>query len=123
MNTKKYTLEQLFALVDGRLSTTIDDVYDMLKHITDEENLFTHHLPVALDYLKWKNPKWFVEVSKDISDIKKKLHTDDFITLLSYIQKNNKEYLIPQLKDEFDTSDFGEYMVGNSLLIKKALAS
>ena len=64
--TKKFTLLQLFSLVDGRLSTSMEDVYDMLNHIIDD-NLMTHHLPVAMNYLEEKNPKWFQQCKKRIS--------------------------------------------------------
>jgi hypothetical protein len=92
----------------------MDDVYDMLNHICDTD-LFTHHLPVAMNYLKEKNPKWFKECEKYIS---KMGITKDvpFGVCLAKIKVNNPTYDIPQLKDEFDTSDFGKYMGDNSLL-------
>lgn len=122
--TKNFNLMQLFSIVDGRLSNSgMDAVYDVLNHITDD-NLMTHHLPVAMDYLKDKNPTWFTEIKKSIGaiivlcPIKERNH-EQFEWLMGYITKNNPEYQIPQLKDEFDTSDFGSFMVDNSLLLKK----
>lgn len=113
---KKFTLLQLFSLVDGRLSTKMDDVYDMLNHICDTD-LFTHHLPVAMSYLKEKNPKWFQEVEQRLTVIKARLQSNTFETVIGYIKDNaNDEYDIPQLKDEFNTSDFSKYMIDNSLL-------
>jgi hypothetical protein len=115
--TKKFTLLQLFSLVDGRLSTKIEDVYDMLNHICDTQ-LMTHHLPVAMNYLKEKNPKWFQEISLDIEELRMIVDGNDFEKLMVLIktEPNNKKIDIPQLKDEFDTSDFGKYMGDNSLL-------
>lgn len=120
---KQFTSEQLFSLVDGRLSTGIEDVYDMLNHVCDT-SLMTHHLPVAFDYLKLKNPEWFKEVKKDLDVIGDRTlgstkMRDKFEPFIKCVKENNKTYDIPQLKDEFDTSDFGEFMVKNSLLIKK----
>ena len=58
----KFNLKQLFSLVDGRLATEIGDIYKMLNHICND-NLYTHHLPVAHDYLKIKNPSWIFYVN------------------------------------------------------------
>ena len=117
--TKTFTLLQLFSIVDGRLSTTIDDVYEILNHVTDD-NLMTHHLPVAMNYLKEKNPKWFREITQRINTIKAHLVSNTFETVIGAIKdKYNDEYEIPQLKDECDTSDFADFMIGNSLLLKK----
>lgn len=113
---KTFTLLQLFSLVDGRLSTSIDDIYDMLSHVCNE-SLMTHHLPVAMDYVKEKQPKWFTEISGDLHRLGIENSTN-FQDCLNIIKKNNKSYDIPQLKDEFDTSDFTNYMVKNSLLLK-----
>lgn len=115
--TKQFTLLQLFSLVDGRLSTSMDDVYTMLNHICDD-NLMTHHLPVAMDYIKEKNPAWFSVVKNTYNTLGCNKETD-FKECVSLITENNETINIPQLKDEFDTTDFGSYMVGNSLLIKK----
>lgn len=116
--TKKFTLLQLFSVVDGRLATTIDDVYDILNHVCDDE-LLTHHLPTAMNYIKEKNPKWFQEQSQRLNTIRARLGSNTFETVIGAIKdKYNEEVDIPQLKDEFDTSDFDNYMIDNSLLFK-----
>ena len=118
--TKKFDLLQLFSLIDGRLSTEMENVYDMLNHICDD-NLSTHHLPTALNYLKQKNPKWFQDLTARINFIKTYLNSNTFETVIGSIKdKYNEEYDIPQLKDEFDTSDFGDFMIENSLFFKLA---
>lgn len=117
--TKKFNLLQLFSLVDRRLSTTMDDVYSMLNHICDTD-LMTHHLPVAMNYIKEKNPKWFKEIDQKLTTIKAKCQSNTFETVIGYIKDNaNDVYDIPQLKDEFDTSDFETFMLENSLLLNK----
>jgi hypothetical protein len=116
---KQFTTLQLFSIIDGRLSTTIDDVYDILNHVCNDE-LMTHHLPVAMDYLRYKNPKWFVKERARIEAIKARLNSNTFETVIGAIKdKYNETVDVSQLKDEFNTEDFGEYMVTNSLLIKK----
>lgn len=130
--TKQFTFEQLFSLLDGRLSTGMDDVYAMLNHICDYE-LMTHQLPVALDYLREKSPKWFQEQKHGLKTIARThfrapigsttnftLKDIPFEELIAIIQeKYNETVDVPQLKDEVDTSDFGDYMIKNSLLLKK----
>lgn len=111
---KQFNLLQLFSLVDGRLSTTIDDVYDMLNHICDN-NLMTHHLPVALKYVKEKNPKWFQQVNSIYTNLGCTKEVK-FEKCVHIIEADNTVIEIPQLKDEFDTSDFGIFMTNNSLL-------
>lgn len=119
---KRFTPHQLFSLTDGRMSTTIDDIYDMLNHICDT-NLMTHHLPVAYNYLKIKNPKWFSDAQSRLRFISNFEFSTahprdvDFENMMETIQRSYNEPIeVPQLKDEFDTSDFGNYMVENSLL-------
>lgn len=120
--TKQFTTEQLFTIVDGRLSTKLDDVYDMLNHITGEEHLMTHHLPTAFDYVKEKNPKWMQDVKADLDEMGNRSlgistrYKDEFEPFIELVKTNNKIWDIPQLSDEFDISDFGNYMVDNSLL-------
>ncbi len=114
--TKKFTLTQLFSLVDGRLSTSIGDVYEMLNHICDDE-LMTHHLPVAKNYIELKNPTWF-GIVKNTYDTLGCTQETDFNECMRILNTETDLINIPQLKDEFDTSDFGEYMVNNSLLLK-----
>lgn len=114
--TKQFTLLQLFSLVDGRLSTNMDDVYSMLNHVCNDD-LMTHHLPVAMNYLKEKKPVWLpiVENTYETLGCTKETEFNECVRILT---ANNEVMNIPQLKDECDTSDFGEYMVNNSLLLK-----
>lgn len=123
--TKKFTLLQLFSIVDGRLATTMDDVYITLNHIMDD-NLFTHHLPVAMDYLKQENPKWFRELKKKIKNIVKQCtikerNQKQFEWIIEEVKKDTTEYEIPQLvSTSEEKAKFGKYMCDNSLLIKFA---
>lgn len=121
--TKQFNLLQLFSLADGRLSTSMEDVSNMLEHICDTE-LMTHHLPVAMSYVKNKNPQWLQDVKAKLDSIKN-IHraVDTFEATIHLIKEQyNDQYNIPQLKDEFDTSDFGTFMLDNNLLLKKQSA-
>ncbi len=59
---KEFTLVQLFSIVDGRLSTCMDDVYSMLNHIFDT-SFYTHELPAAMNILRDKRrPNWYTSL-------------------------------------------------------------
>lgn len=114
---KKFTMLQLFSILDGRLSTNIGDVYEMLNHITST-SLMTHHLPVAMDFLQKVNPPWFQDLVKECDAIKA-LCGDHFETIVKVIKESyNTEHDIPQLTTE-ELVGFGDYMLSNSLLLKK----
>jgi len=115
--TKNFSLIQLFSIADGRLSTNIGDVYEMLNHVCNDD-LMTHHLPVAKEYVESKKPKWLQEVKSLLllHGITKQM---DFKEAMEIIKSDNKTFEVPQLKDEVDTSDYINYMMDNSLLLKK----
>jgi hypothetical protein len=104
--TKQFTATQLFSLVDGRLSTSMDDVYNMLNHIHGG-NLFTHQLPTAMDGLRKRNPQWFQNIkdkykewgcTKDV----------DFATCISILKQHDEPFEIPQLRNEITAIAQGE---------------
>lgn len=113
--TKQFSLLQLFSLVDGRLSTSMEDVYEMLNHICDD-SLMTHHLPLANRYLKEKNPLWYQQAQSELGYKLGLSKATPFEDCVKAIKEDNTMYDVPQLKDEFDTSDFIPYMLDNSLL-------
>jgi len=80
----KVTLKKAFTLLDGRLSTDIGDVYEMLNFIYSDD-LMTHQLPAAMRKLKELNPKWFADGVQTIDYIKKSNQTNDFKELMSLI--------------------------------------
>ncbi len=93
----KVTLLELFSIVDGRLSTKMDDVYRILAHLTGYA-LFTHQLPSAMDIVKENKPQWFFEAEKEINGIKAKIG-NDFKALVEFIKENqNTIYEIEPLK-------------------------
>lgn len=109
----KFTFKQLFSIVDGRLSTKMDDVYEMLNHIT-QESLMTHDLPTALRYLREVNPIWYDNLTKQL-DIYKAAIGNDFNVLMEFIEANDFEVEIPCLTDQ-EMTGYNKYMVDNCLL-------
>jgi hypothetical protein len=96
MKTKKFTLLQLFSVVDGRLSTNIDDVYDILNHVFNT-SVWTHEIPAYMDRLKAARPLWFAVIEGEL-DTLKRVYKDDFNTLMRVIEEEmNIEFDIPQL--------------------------
>jgi hypothetical protein len=109
--TKKFTRVQLLSLTEGRLSTKMDDVYDMLNHIFNT-NFFTHQLPSGMEALRELNPKWFQKEKDEIEKIaRKEFYTPlldsttfrvrdipfkDFISVMSK-PEYNIEIEVPQL--------------------------
>ena len=84
LNIMKVSLKKAFSLLDGRLSTEIGDVYEMLNYIF-EENFMTHQLPTAMRKLTEENPKWFSDAVSVIDEIKSIENTDDFEHLMKTI--------------------------------------
>lgn len=83
----KVSLKKAFSILDGRLSTEIEDVYLMLNHIFSA-SLFTHQLPTAMRILKDKNPEWFAKGVEIINGIKAVRETNDFDDLMAIIDKD-----------------------------------
>ena len=113
----KFTVKQLFSIIDGRLSTEMIDVYEILNAATGEQ-LMTHQLPVAMKYLGEVGPDWYVKAHEQLAEIKQKVG-DDFQVLMRYIDEmlpHNYHEVIELTKDQRE--GFGKYMVDNSLLLR-----
>lgn len=80
----KVSLKKAFSILDGRLSTNMDDIYEMLNYIFDE-NFMTHQLPTAMSKLRELNPKWFSDAVSVIDEIKASENTNDFKELMKII--------------------------------------
>ena len=115
----EFTIKQLFSVIDGRLSTEMEDVYNILNQATGDK-LMTHQIPTAMKFLAEINPKWFEKASIVIDEIKK-IVGDDFNELMVYIDEKLPNYkLNVTTMDSSYRTKYEKYMVGNSLLIKKA---
>lgn len=76
-NKMRVSLKKAFTILDGRLSTKMDDVYEMLNFIFSE-NLYTHQIPTAMRKLKELNPDWFSDGVNVVDSIKQNYNTNDF---------------------------------------------
>ena len=82
----KVSLKKAFSILDGRMSTNIDDIYEMLGFIFSQD-LYTHQLPTSFDKLKAANPGWFANAKKLLDDIKSVAGTNDFKELMAIIDE------------------------------------
>jgi mevalonate pyrophosphate decarboxylase len=89
----KVTLKKAFSILDGRLSTEMDDVYEMLNYIFDDD-LMTHQLPSAMRKLKEINPEWFKDAVSTIDEIKHIEGTNDFEHLMKIIDREYSNFEI-----------------------------
>lgn len=96
----KVSLKTAFSILDGRLSTNIEDVYKMLSYIFDTE-FITSQLPTAMNKLKEINPDWFKNGVSVINDIKNSNNTDSFKELMELIDKVFPTYEIELGKVEY----------------------
>jgi len=99
----KVSLKKAFSLLDGRLSTDIGDVYEMLNYIFDE-NFMTHQLPTAMRELEKQNPEWFYKGVEIIENLKALRETDDFENLMAIIDTDYSDVEIELGKLKADIS-------------------
>ena len=98
----KVSLKKAFSILDGRLSTEMCDVYEMLNYIFDD-NLMTHQLPTAMRKLEEVNPKWFSDSVNVIDEIKSIEETEDFNHLMKTIDFRYSDFEIELGKIDFKT--------------------
>jgi hypothetical protein len=89
----KVSLKTAFSILDGRLSTKMEDIYEMLNYVFSD-SLMTHQLPTAMRKLREANPKWFSEAVEVLNDIKKTNNTNDFSDLMLIIDNKFPNYEI-----------------------------
>jgi len=104
----KVSLKKAFSLLDGRLSTNIDDIYEMLNYIFSD-NLMTHQLPTAMRKLKEENPKWFSDGINIVENIKKAHNTNDFQKLMELIDNDYQNFEIELGKIDFKIRFFAGF--------------
>lgn len=106
----KVKFKTAFSLLDGRLSTKIDDVYMMLNYIFSD-NLYTHQLLTAMEKLKEINPRWFSDGIEKLNYIKKVNNTNDFNELMEIIDAFHSEYEIEITKISGEEIKFTDGLV------------
>lgn len=110
----KVSLKKAFSLIDGRLSTKIEDVYEMLNFIFSE-NFFTHQLPTAMKKLKEINPRWFDEAVMKLDYIKQTNDTNDFAELMKIIDSFHSDYEIELEKIDNAEIKFSDGLVPSGI--------
>lgn len=93
----KVSLKKAFSILDGRLSTNIDDVYEMLNYIFSD-SLFTHQLPTAMKAIREVNPDWYLHGVALLDGIKEDAGTNDFNEIMQVIEKSYSECEIELVK-------------------------
>lgn len=117
--TKSFPATVVFSITDGRLGCDMDQIYKILDWIF-ETSFMTHHLPTAMNYLQEKNPEWYQTLTTEMRELIQGL--DDWEDIHNKLLCTGKLYYIPHVASTMDISDFGEYMVNNSLLRKGQVA-
>ena len=86
----KVILKKAFSIIDGRLSTKIDDVYEMLNYVFDA-SFMTHQLPCAMNKLTELNPDWYKQAVSTLEAYKSKHNTNNFDELMKLLENDNNE--------------------------------
>jgi len=93
----KVSLKKAFSIIDGRLTTNMDDVVDMMNYIFDED-FCTHQLPTATATLQLISPEWYKNGIDLINNIKHTNKTDNFEELMEIIDNNFSTHQIELFK-------------------------
>lgn len=94
MKDNEFTLKQIFSIVDGRLSTCMDDVYKILN-LASGRSLQTLELGHVADFLKDNQPRWYSSALIDLNLIKSYIG-NDFDDLMKYLDDFEKTYFIEE---------------------------
>ena len=84
---KYFSLKQIFGIVDGRLSTNMNDIHAIMN-IAFKEESFTHQLPEMMDVLRDQMPKWYRQADELIDYIKWEYRTDEFDKLMAILDSD-----------------------------------
>jgi len=86
----------------------------------------THHLPIAADYFRETKPKWFTEAHLKIEAVKSIFGGDwgkwENVQRRSILPLFTHKVTVEQMPQS-ENEEFADYMVGNSLVLKKVAAS
>ena len=84
---KYFPIKQLFSIVDGRLSTSISDIQEILG-VYCGRIVFTHEIPELIDDVKSAKPDWYMQAKGLIDYIKWRNYTDNFGKLMDILDKD-----------------------------------
>lgn len=94
------TFKKAFSLIDGRLSTEIEDVIEMLNFIFSD-NLMPHQLYIAIRKLKEVNPDWLSESVFRLNSLKL-MTEDNFESIIKFMDEKgfSEEIIILEKIDQ-----------------------
>lgn len=100
MTTKRFTLLQLYSVVDGRLSTSFEEFQMVINHIVGR-NISIDEVPAALLRIKMENPYWYRTLKKEIETINL-MNDNNVHKVIQSIKEYycNLEFDIPQLENK-----------------------
>ena len=84
---KYFSLKQIFSIVDGRLSTSISDIQEILG-VYCGRSVFTHEIPELIDEVKSAKPDWYIQAKGLIDYVKWRNYTDNFVKLMDILNKD-----------------------------------
>jgi len=120
MKSKKFTVWQLFSIVDGRMSTKVDDIYDILDTATGH-SLMTHSLPPARAYFVKTRPQWYLEAERKIKVVKDTFAGNwenwEHVSQCSDMPFFTHEVDVVQIPD-IEQGAFKQFMIDDSLILK-----
>ena len=90
---KYFSIKQIFSIVDGRLSTSISDIQEILG-VYCGRIVFTHDIPELIDEVKSAKPDWYMQSKGLIDYIKWRNYTDDFVKLMAILDSDYSNVFI-----------------------------
>jgi hypothetical protein len=85
MQTKQVSLLKVFSILDGRLSTNMDDVYDMMNFIFGD-GVTTIELLICMDAIERNKPQWYIDGKLFLYGIEKEVGSNDFDAMINHIK-------------------------------------
>lgn len=111
---QQFLVSDILSVVTGRLYSNMDNLYKILDFLT-QENLMTHHLPTARNFVK---DQLISQLPLSLQDLCIQWeHTEDWEARV--IQAMNRFGQIPLTP--VDKAGFETYMIENSLLVNSVL--
>lgn len=108
--SKRFSLLQLFSIVDGRNLTTKEDDHEIITHLLDTPVL-SHNVLIIKECIKSIKPSWFIMLSLKFEELEltKDKTDDECLGIISginkmitipHLNKGQKEYLIRLFTDK-----------------------
>lgn len=83
----QFGILEVFNYVDGRLATSMDNVYDVAIAYTNDEGVSTTGLILVAEKIRKDRPQWFIDAEEIINTVKEKIG-NNFDLLTFYLKEN-----------------------------------